>query len=140
MNLSPSMALEVTVQSEAESTREITNRYQELVIHLARLKSLSVDLPGQRPKTAATAVVNDVTLFASLEGIIDFDKEVQRLTKEITKLDQELAGVSKKLGNENFLSKAPADIVEKVKEKHMELDEKKQKLKANLDRIRQLEQ
>ncbi len=140
MNLSPSMALEVTVQSEAESTREIINRYQELVIHLARLKSLSVELPGQRPKTAATAVVEDVTLFASLEGVIDFDKELQRLTKEITKLDQELAGVSKKLGNENFLNKAPADIVEKVKEKHMGLEEKKQKLKANLDRIRQLEQ
>ena len=44
------------------------------------------------------------------------------------------------LGNENFLSKAPDDIVEKVKEKHMGLEEKKQKLKANLDRIRQLEQ
>ena len=140
MNLPPSMALEVTVQSEAESTREIINRYQELVIHLARLKSLSVESPGQRPKTAATAVVEDVTLFASLEGVIDFDKELQRLTKEITKLDQELTGISKKLGNEDFLSKAPADIVEKVKEKHMGLEEKKQKLKANLDRIRQLEQ
>jgi valyl-tRNA synthetase len=140
MNLAPSMNLEVTVQAEAESTREIIDRYQELVIHLARLKSLSIELPGERPKTAATAVVKDVTLFASLEGIIDFAKERQRLTKEIAKVDQELAGVSKKLNNENFLSKAPADIVAKVKDKHAGLEEKKQKIEANLDRIQELEQ
>ena len=140
MNLSPSMALDVTVQSEVESIRETIHQYQELIIHLARLKSLTVELPGQRPKTAATAVVQGVTLFASLEGIIDFDKELQRLSKEIAKLDQELDGVSKKLGNENFLNKAPADIVEKVKEKHAGLEEKKRKLQVNLDRFRQLEQ
>jgi valyl-tRNA synthetase len=53
-----------------------------------------------------------------MEGVIDFAREADRPQKEIDKLGGELRTVSKKLRNEDFLSKAPADVVEKVREKH----------------------
>ena len=84
-------------------------------------------------------MVNGATIFVSLEDIIDFKKEISRLEKEIGKLGKELAVVSKKLGNEDFLSKAPEEIVEKVREKHDILFEKQRKLQTNLDRIRAVE-
>ena len=64
-----------------------------------------------------------------------FDLEAQRLEKEINKLAKELTTVSKKLENENFLNKAPQDVVEKVKAKHDGLLEKQQKLQTHLDKI-----
>ena len=76
---------------------------------------------------------------STLEGIIDFDKEIQRLEKEINKLHSELTAVDKKLANEGFLSKAPADVIDKVKEKQSALLEKHQKLQINLDRIKAAE-
>ena len=139
MNISPSLSLAVTVHSQEESTRGTIELYKDMIINLARLKSLSVENTGQRPKSAATSVVDNATIFVNLEGIIDFGQEINRLDKEINKLANELSIVSKKLRNEDFLSKAPKDVVEKVKEKQEALMEKQQKLQVNLDKIRELE-
>jgi valyl-tRNA synthetase len=93
---------------------------------------------GERPKSSATAVVNGATIYVSLEGIIDVAKESERLEKEINKLANELAGVLKKLENDAFLKNAPAPVVNKVKEKHDRLIEKQQKLRLNLDKVKEL--
>ena len=60
-------------------------------------------------------------------------------TSLINKLTKELAAISKKLQNQNFLNKAPQDVVEQVKAKHERLQEKQQKLESHLDRIKDLE-
>jgi valyl-tRNA synthetase len=75
------------------------------------------------------------TVYVLLEGIIDFAQERTRLEKEIGKLTRELAGMNKKLGNEDFLEKAPADVVAGVREKHSAKLEKQQALEATLQRI-----
>ena len=67
--------------------------------------------------------------------MIDFTKEIKRLEKEIGKLTNELTAVSRKLSNEKFINNAPADVVEKVKEKQRTLLEKQLKVKANMDKI-----
>jgi valyl-tRNA synthetase len=139
MNISPSVSLAVSVHTQEESTREAIDQYKGMIINLARLESLSVENTARRPKSAATSVVDDATIFVHLEGIIDFAQEINRLNKEINKLSNELNIVSKKLNNEDFLSKAPEDVVDKVKEKHETLMEKQQKLQTNLDKIRELE-
>jgi valyl-tRNA synthetase len=54
-------------------------------------------------------------------------------------LTVELTKVGKKLANEGFLNKAPADVIEKVREKQSVLLEKQQKLQMNLDRINEME-
>jgi valyl-tRNA synthetase len=139
MNISPSLSLAVSAHSQNEPTNKTIQQYRNMIVNLARLKSLSVGNSVERPKSAATAVVDDATIFVSLEGIVDFAKEIERLEKEINKLTSELSVVSKKLNNEDFLSKAPAPVVEKVKEKNHLLAEKHEKLLANLDKIKQLD-
>jgi valyl-tRNA synthetase len=136
MNIAPSMKLDVIVQSADEALRRTISEHQDLVINLARLKGITVEMPGVRPKSAATAVVENASIYVSLEGIIDFTKEIERLEKEISKLGNELKKVVKKLVNEDFLSKAPHNVVNKVKTKHSELVEKQQKLQTNLDTIK----
>jgi len=138
MNIAPSLTLEASVQSQDELKIETLKQYQDIIINLARLKSFSASKSVIKPKSSATAIVNGASIFVSLEGIIDFAKEAGRLEKEINKLTKELSAVSNKLSNENFLNKAPADVVEKVKEKNMALLEKQQKLQANLEKIKKI--
>jgi valyl-tRNA synthetase len=109
-----------------------------MIMDLAKLEALNIEESGEKPKASATAIIDGATIFASLEGIIDTDKESARLQKEIDKLEKELTGVSKKLSNEGFLKKAPEEIVAKVKEKYAQLSQKQEKLKANLDKIVEL--
>jgi valyl-tRNA synthetase len=136
MNISPSLTLAVTVQSQNLLTRQTVEQHQDLIVNLARLESLAVEEPGTRPKTAATAIVDGASIFVSLEGIIDFTKEKNRLEKEVGKLAGELSMLTKKLGNEEYLSKAPQQVVEKTKERYTRTAEKQQKLQSNLDRIK----
>jgi valyl-tRNA synthetase len=138
MNISPTLALQVLIQSEDEKARIIIETHQDLIINLARLSSLEVQNTGKRPKSSATAVVNSASIFVLLEGIIDFAKESKRLEKEIQKLAANLTTVTKKLENEDFLSKAPSDIIEKVRKKQSVLLEKQQKIQTNLDRIKEM--
>ena len=139
INISPSLDMDAMVQSNDQVIRETIERHQDLIVNLAKLKSLTVTGAGERPKSSATAVIVGATIFVSLAGVIDFAKETERLQKEIAKLDIELAKVSKKLDNEAFLKKAPANVVDGVKEKHARLAEKQQKVHANLERIKAIQ-
>ncbi len=137
MNIAPSLSLIVQVQSEDDHIRQTIAGHQDLIGNLAKLDSLAVDNIGQRPKSSATAVIKGASIFVSLEGIIDFGKETLRLEKEINKLAAELSKVVKKLENDGFLNKAPADVIEKVRQKQSALLEKQQKIQANLDKIKE---
>ena len=136
MNIPPSSKLNVVIQSGEAATRTDIERNREMIIKLAMLKSLAVEPPGDRPDTAATAVVADTTLYVSLAGVIDFAREIPRLEKAIAKIDREMAGLGKKLDNPDYIEKAPADVVAKTREKHAGLMDKRRKLEANLSRIR----
>ncbi len=139
MGIAPSLALDVTLQSEDQDICRIATDNTDLIVNLARLKSFAAGEPGPRPKSAATAIVAKATLFVSLEGIIDFAKEAGRLEKEMQKIDIELGKISKKLNNDDFLKKAPAPVVAKVSENHDILLEKRDKLKIHLNRIKAFE-
>ncbi|PIE67019.1 MAG: valine--tRNA ligase [Deltaproteobacteria bacterium] len=138
MNISPSTALTVAVQPEDAHVAEVIESNRDLIRNLARLDALSVDAAMERPKAAATVLIGGATVYVVLEGIIDFAQEAGRLEKEIGKLVKELAGMNKKLGNEDFLSKAPADVVAGVREKHAAKLEKQQALEATLERIQSM--
>ncbi|HEY1407134.1 MAG TPA: hypothetical protein VF857_11040, partial [Spirochaetota bacterium] len=73
--------------------------------------------------------------YAPLKGLIDFDAEKARLTKELLKVDAELAKVEGKLSNESFVSRAPAEILEKEKTKRDDLSMVKEKLQESISKL-----
>jgi valyl-tRNA synthetase len=138
MNIPPGLALDVMVQSPDSEIRETIEAFTDIVSSLAKLKTLTVSASGERPSAAATAITAGATIYVPLAGILDVAKETQRLKKEIDKLEGELTGMTKKLANKGFLDQAPADVVEKVREKHALLTEKQQKLRATLKKLEAL--
>jgi valyl-tRNA synthetase len=136
MNIPPSQGLKCLVHCENTEKTQIVEAHGDMIVNLARLESLAAAETGERPRACATAVVDDITLFVSLEGIVDVAKESARLEKEIAKLAKENEGLTRKLANEQFLSKAPADVVKKVRQRQTGLLEKQERLQTNLDKIR----
>jgi len=74
-------------------------------------------------------------VFVPLEGLLDVAKEKDRLDKEIAKISQLAEGARKKLSNAKFVESAPADVIEKEKQKLEEADEKLNSLKKGLERL-----
>jgi valyl-tRNA synthetase len=89
----------------------------------------------KKPNWAASAVVKDAEIFIPLEGVIDTDKEKNRLEKEITKARELLEKTNRKLSNEDFLKRAPKEIIEKEKAKKEDYEKMIYKLNQNLERI-----
>jgi valyl-tRNA synthetase len=139
MNIAPGLSLEARVQTPHPDTRALLQDEQALISQLSRLKALTVSPPGAKPRAAATAIVDGAAVYVSLEGVIDLAKETERLSKELAKIAKDMGSLSRKLNNEDFLAKAPAEVVEGVREKHAALADKQQKIEATLERIRSWE-
>jgi valyl-tRNA synthetase len=72
------------------------------------------------------------------EGLVDFEKEEQRLEKELTKIQAEIEKIESRLGNEAFVQKAPKDVVEESKMRLQELQDRNRRIGENLEHIRSL--
>lgn len=103
------------------SSKENENILRAAEPFFARMASASgVSVYGDKsgiPENAAAAVVDGAEIYIPLDELIDFEKEVERLTKEKETLEKELARVKGKLGNESFISKAPQKVVDEEKAK-----------------------
>ncbi|MDT8380383.1 MAG: valine--tRNA ligase [Desulfotignum sp.] len=138
MNIQPSMKIKVLAHTDNEKEKLLIVENKAVISTLATMERLSFCDLENVPKACASSVTGNTTCFVSLEGVIDFEKEILRLEKELEKNTQELVGVQKRLGNESFLEKAPQEVINKVHARHADLTEKNEKLTANLQRIQEM--
>ncbi|GAM99132.1 valyl-tRNA synthetase [alpha proteobacterium U9-1i] len=90
-------------------------RYQNLIDRMARLEySTSA---ATAPKGSVTFVLDGATVALPLEGVVDLPAEAARLKKEIAKIEGELKKMDAKLGNADFVRKAPEEVVEELRER-----------------------
>jgi len=130
MNIAPKKALPVLLKDASDSDKAILTSNQQFLSRLANLESIDI-LEGKAP-AAATALVGKMEILIPLEGLIDKDAEINRLNKEMAKLDKIIKQSSGKLSNENYVAKAPADVVAKEKEKLAELQQSYELLEQQL--------
>ncbi len=138
MNVPPASQVEVFLQSPDTGAVEALSRHRQSVVNLARLQELHCNAASGPPAAAAKAVVAAVEIFMPLAGIIDFAEEARRLDREMEKLDKDLSQAQRKLANEDFLAKAPPEVVAKEQEKVQGWKEKFAKLQTHRERIKEL--
>jgi valyl-tRNA synthetase len=102
---------------------------------LARLEELQVVEELEIRKGSARAVVGASEIAIPLEGLVDFEKERARLEKELGKLINEREGLEKRLSNQDFISRAAADVVETTRARADELDDQIAKLRAVIEAL-----
>jgi valyl-tRNA synthetase len=134
MNVPPAAQLNLIVRDAAPATRERLAAHQGLIRRLARLDEVVVDGTAA-PKGAVQLVIDEATVMLPLADVIDIDKEHARLTKDIAKLAGEAGKIESKLANEQFVAKAPPEVIEEQRERLAEARQALQKLTAARDRL-----
>jgi valyl-tRNA synthetase len=130
--VSPKARLAATVTPKTAEGRRAFEGERETIVRLGQLDALGFD--GRKAaKAGAHAVLADGSeVFVALSEAIDLQQECRRLSGELTRLEQQLAGLAAKLTNQEFVARAPAEVVAKEREKERAWHDQRQVLADKL--------
>jgi valyl-tRNA synthetase len=137
MNLPPGEQISVLFRTRAEDKERMLRENQSFIQFLVLVKEFKFGRDLEKPVYSAFVTIRGVEIFVPMERS-RMEEEARRLQKEIVKIEKESVLVTKKLSNEQFLSKAPPEVVQEVKEKALEFRAHREKLEESLSKIREM--
>ena len=121
LNIHPSTLLNVSIKPLYKDVEEILISNIGYIKTLAKVDKIDINMHLQKPEQSAISVKSTMEIYIPLKGVLNVDAEMNRLKKEIKKVEASLSIINKKLINEDFLRRAPKEIVDKEKAKYEEL-------------------
>jgi valyl-tRNA synthetase len=134
MNVPPGTPTPVLLRDASPETLARAERWSDAIRRLARAASVA-PLAGEMPKGSAQAMVDEATVILPLADVIDLAAERARLVKERGKATSEAEKIAKKLANEDFVSRAPEEVVEENRGRLAAAEAEVARLDAALRRI-----
>jgi len=129
----PATLLPLVLTAASTETRARAERWQEFVQRLARVASISfADTP---PPGSVQLLIRGEVAALPLKGVIDLAAERARLEKERQKVEADIKRVDAKLGNADFLARAPEEVVDGEREKLEEAQARQAKIAEALERL-----
>lgn len=123
----------------SEDLREVVANNDSYIKLLGGIDNLELrPLNGEKPENAMAAVVTGIEVYLPLAGLIDVEKETQRLSKELASMEKDLQRAGGKLNNAGFLAKAPEDVIAKERAKYEELSGKIEAVKKRMAYLAEL--
>src|SRR5690606_34603894 len=116
-DIRPKQTVDVLFQGGSARDRELAAATEELFKRLATIERVDWLEADAEPPPNALALVGDLKVMVPLAGLIDLDAERSRLEKEIQRREQEVQRIAGKLANADFVAKAPAQVVERERQK-----------------------
>ena len=139
LGIHPGKELEAVFLPHTPFVQKVVSDHQKEVMSLARVKEIRfIKDASEKPRGAASFIHEQVEIFVPLEGLVDIGQELKKIGKERAKVEKELKKIEGKLSNENFLKKAPREIVEKEKGKREQLVARLSKLDSHEEMLRQI--
>ncbi len=135
MGLSPKAALDIRIKPASENQAEWLKSEKWIYHKFLTISDLKFDTAISKPRASASALVKGTEVFIPLEGLIDLDKEREKIQNEIKKTEGFLKSVQGKLSNQKFVDNAPAAVVEKERQKKADAESDIRKLKESLDNL-----
>ncbi|EMB9453587.1 valine--tRNA ligase [Staphylococcus pseudintermedius] len=136
VNTPLSKEIPIKIQAKNETIQQLLKTNQHYLERFCNPSTLEIETQIDIPDKAMTTVVAAGEVILPIEGLIDMDKELERLEKDLQKWQKELDRVNKKLSNENFVNKAPEHIINEEKEKQVKYQEKYDGVKARIEQLK----
>ncbi|MBD8216094.1 valine--tRNA ligase [Erwinia persicina] len=128
MNISPAKPLDVMLRGASADVVRRVNDNHNFLKTLARLETLELLPAGEKGPVSVTKLVDGAELLIPMADLVDKAAELERLAKEVLKLDVEMEKITTKLGNEGFVARAPEAVVAKERERLADFEQAKIKL------------
>ena len=138
MDISPNKPLAVMLRNASEQDIERVNALQLYLTRMAKLEDIKVLSAEEQAPASASAIVGEMEVLIPMAGLIDKDAELARINKAIEKIEKDVQRTQGKLNNENFVSKAPAAVIEKEQQKLADATQQLQKLQEQHKTIQAL--
>lgn len=123
----------------ADDLREVVAANDGYIKLLGGINNLELRaMDAEKPENAMAAVVTGIEVYLPLAGLIDVEKETQRLSKELASMEKDLQRAGGKLNNAGFLAKAPEDVIAKERAKYDELSGKIEAVKKRMAYLAEL--
>jgi valyl-tRNA synthetase len=136
MNIKPAERVKIVVASPDENLRRVFESARDQIARLVRASEISLGDRLDAPKASARAVLmGGAELAVPLEGLIDFEQERRRLQREQEKLQAEAAKLEAQLGNPNFVSRAPVERVNEVRERIAAIAQQSSQLQQTVENL-----
>jgi len=135
MGLSPKADLSLHIKTTSQDQADKLQDQSWIFSKFLSVDSLEFNPDLTKPKASASALVKGTEIFVPLEGLIDLDKERERIQNEIKKTEGFLKSVEGKLSNQKFVENAPDDVVEKERQKKADAKSDIEKLKQTLENL-----
>lgn len=133
VNIKPKEEIKTILFTDDNVLENYFNSNASSFFELAKVKNLTIKRKSEdRPSKSIVTATSHSEIFIPLQGIIDLNEQIKRLTKEKTKIEKEVLKLEKKINNEKFISSAPQEIVDKVKSEHADFTNKLTSLDKNI--------
>ena len=134
-NVGLSVKLDVFFDITSPEDEGLINGNAYLLEKLASCSVRSVTKNLTRPEKSVAAIVGDLKLFVPLGNTVDIEQEKKRVKDKIDEIERYLKSVNKKLANLDFVAKAPAEVVEKEKNRIIKFTQEANTLRENLEAL-----
>lgn len=139
MNISPATEVKAVIRAFDRRIEDILLKNLNYITRLAKAGDIHLGLDVEKPKGSAIAVKDMLEVYLPLHGVLDTEAEIERLLKEKKKIDESLLQAGKKLLNEDFLKRAPKDIIDKERTKYDDLILRNERLETGINKLREME-
>ena len=135
-NVAPSKQVDMLIKPSNESIKALLEGNMDILNKFLNPENLTISLNPDVPKDSVSIVLNDVELYLPLGSLVDISQEIERLEKELAKLNGEIKRGEGMLSNPNFTNKAPIAKVDAEKEKLANYKEQYSTVKARLEELK----
>jgi valyl-tRNA synthetase len=111
LRVPPELRVSVLIRTKSTRVIELLKEMEDTMKFLARVEKIEYGSKVVKPEGSASAVGTGYELYLPLKGLIDIERERVRLQKELERLESEIMKCRTKLENDDFLSKAPSEII-----------------------------
>lgn len=132
--VSPKQQLDVCINCKPEGV-DVLEQLRPQIMSMARVANLTIASGAEKPAQSVAVVVQGAEVYCVLAGLIDFDAERARLSKQQKALEKDKAMFSKKLSNKGFLQNAAPEIIEKDKAKLAGIEQDLQRVQVQLEQL-----
>ncbi len=139
LNILPSLRLHASIRTHSPAVENILKENVQYIKGLAKVDQIEIGGDIRKPEGSATSLKSSMEIFVPLKGVLNIAGEIDRLKKDNAKLDTNLVSIGKKLFNDDFLQKAPQEIIEKEKAKYEELITMRDKITESIKMLREAE-